>query len=520
VNSARSPPAVVGVTSPTRDALAALSGALLTLSFPKFGHGAVAWVALLPLLLAIPGTRGLRAFRLGYVTGAVSAVGLLYWTALVVRQYGGLSFPVSVMVMMLLGLAFALFPSLFAWVLAGWIERFGVAALLLAPVAWVATELLRSHTLFRFAWCLLGYSQAGTPELIQLAAFGAVYAVSFVIACPAAALAYAWHEPRRPRRAAAAFGTLALVGLVYAHGRAVLARPLSAERPLRVGLVQASIRQDEKWDSRRLQQNFESHVSLTHEAAAAGARLVVWPESAVAWHYDDTPAVAEALRALTHDTGVHLVFGNDDSEPQATGRDRLYVGAKLIDPQGRLLLRYHKVRLVPFGEYVPLEPLLTLGGRVTARIVHAVSDFTPGDEATVGDALGRRLGVSICYEAIFPDFVRHFARNGAGLLLNITNDAWYGTTSAPHQHFAMAVFRAVENGRYLARAANTGISAFVDPRGRVLQKSALFERTVMVREVPDEAFDTFYSRHGDVFAWTCLGLAAALSLAARIRRSG
>jgi apolipoprotein N-acyltransferase len=505
------------VSSPARDALAALSGVLLTLSFPKFGHGAVAWIALVPLLLAIPGTRGLRAFRLGYVTGAVSAVGLLYWTALVVRQYGGLSMPVSTLVMMLLCLAFALFPSLFAWVLAGWVERFGPRALLLAPFAWVATEILRAYTLFRFSWCLLGYSQAATPELIQLAAFGAVYAVSFVIAAVAAALAYAWHERRPlPRRAALA-GALLLVAAVAGHGRLVLARPVSAERPLRVGLVQASIRQDEKWDAQHLLENFERHVTLTRVAASRGAQLVVWPESSVPWSYDDAPQVREAMHGLARDTGAHVVFGNDDREPQPSGPGRVYVGAKLVDPEGRLVLRYHKVRLVPFGEYVPLQPILTLGGRVAARLVRGVSDFTPGAEATVGEALGRRLGVSICYEAIFPDYVRQFSAGGAELLLNITNDAWYGTTSAPYQHFAMAVFRAVENGRYLARAANTGISAFVDPRGRVLEKTALFERTALVRDVPGEVSDTFYARHGDVFAWGCLAVAVVLTMAVRRR---
>lgn len=496
-----------------REALAALSGVLLTLSFPKFGHGAVAWVALLPLLVALPGTRGLRAFRLGYVTGAVSAVGLLYWTALVVRQYGGLSLPVSVMIMVLLCLAFALFPSLFAWLVAGWVESFGKGALLAAPFAWVATEILRAHTLFRFSWCLLGYSQAETPELIQISAFTAVYGVSFVLAFASSALAYAWLESRPQRRAAALAAGLALAGLVWAHGRAVLAQPLPEGRALRIGLVQASIRQDEKWDAQRLLDNFQRHVELTRRAAAEGARLVVWPESSVAWEYDAAPQVAEVLGALARASGAYIVFGNDDREPQPSGRERVFVGAKMIDPQGRLVLRYHKVRLVPFGEYVPLQPLLTLGGRVAAKLVRQASDFTPGTEATLGAAYGRRLGVSICYEAIFPDFVRRFAQGGAELLLNITNDAWYGTTSAPYQHFAMAVFRAVENGRYMARAANTGISAFVDPRGRVLARTALFERTVLVRDVPEAALDTFYARRGDVFAWGCLAVAAALTLA-------
>jgi apolipoprotein N-acyltransferase len=442
----------------------------------------------------------------------VSALGLLYWTALVVMQFGGLALPVSVLIMTLLCLAVALFPSLFAWLVAGWVARFGTFALLLAPFAWVATEILRAHTLLRFSWCLLGYSQADSPSLIQLASVAAVYGVSFVIVLVSSALALLLHETRPSRRAAALLAALLVPAAVFWHGRSVLAQPLPAGPPLRVGLVQASILQDQKWDAARLYENFQQHVELTRRAAAQGARLIVWPESSVPWHYDTAPEIRRLMGALAAETGAHLAFGNDDREPQASGRDRVFVGAKLIDPEGRLTLRYHKVRLVPFGEYVPLQPLLTLGGRFAAKLVRQVSDFTPGSEATVGEAAGRRLGVFICYEAIFPDFVRRFTDNGATLLVNVTNDGWYGTTSAPHQHFAMTVFRAVENGRYVVRAANTGISGVIDPRGRVLARTALFEKTVLVRDVPDAALSTFYARNGDVFAWSCLAAAAALAL--------
>jgi apolipoprotein N-acyltransferase len=194
------------------------------------------------------------------------------------------------------------------------------------------------------------------------------------------------------------------------------------------------------------------------------------------------------------------------------------VGAKLLAPDGAVGLRYHKVRLVPFGEYVPLQPLLTLGGRHAAKLVRQVADFTPGTEAMVGEVDGHRVGASICYEAIFPDFVRQFAAAGADLLVNVTNDGWYGRTSAPYQHLAMARFRAVENGRYLVRAANTGISAVVDSRGRLLARTQLFERTYLVREVPLLAGTTFYTRHGDVFAWACFGASVAFTASLLFRR--
>jgi apolipoprotein N-acyltransferase len=193
------------------------------------------------------------------------------------------------------------------------------------------------------------------------------------------------------------------------------------------------------------------------------------------------------------------------------------VGAKLLDPSGEVVERYRKIRLVPFGEYVPLQPLFTVGGRYVAKLVREVSDFSPGTEATTGLVDRHRIGGYICYEAIFPDLVRRFTVEGAELLVNVTNDAWYGTTSAPHQHLAMAAFRAIENRRYLVRAANTGVTAIVDPRGRILEPTRLFDTTVVVREVPFVAETTFYTRHGNVFVQACAALALAL-VAATLRR--
>jgi apolipoprotein N-acyltransferase len=192
----------------------------------------------------------------------------------------------------------------------------------------------------------------------------------------------------------------------------------------------------------------------------------------------------------------------------------------MLSPEGELVLRYHKMQLVPFGEYVPLQKVLTLGGRVTAKLVEQVADFTPGREAVVGEAFGHRLGGFICYESVFPHLVRRFTAGGAALLVNVTNDAWYGRTSAPYQHLAMTRLRAVENGRYLVRAANTGISAVVDPRGRLVATTALFDRTVLVTDVPLVQGETFYARHGDVFAWGAFGASLALTASVLVRGRG
>lgn len=503
-----------------RTLLALASGVLLALSFPKFGHGALAFVALLPLLLAVHRQAPRRAFGLGYLAGWVAGVGLLYWSALVILQFGDLPFAVALAAMALLAAAVALFPALFALLVALWTRRFGISGMELAPVAWVATELLRAYTFFRFPWCLLGYSQAEFPALIQIAAWTAVYGVSFLLVSVSASLA-AWCFERKPRERRALLARLVIMyAWVLAYGYHRLASPPVEQGRLRIALVQANIAQEDKWDSDKLLGNIERHMQQTRDAARHGARLVVWPESAVGFHYDDTPPVADALDTLARQLGVYLLFGNDDREGNGP-EERTFVGAKLVTPEGRLALRYHKMRLVPFGEYVPLQRLLTLGGRYGAKLVQQVSDFTPGEAALVARVDEQPLSVLICYEAIFPDLGRRFTANGAGLLVNITNDAWYGRSSAPHQHLAMAAFRAVENGTYLVRAANTGISAVVDARGRVIERTPLFERATLVRDVPILRADTFYARRGDVFGLACLVLAAiATGAALWPRRAG
>jgi apolipoprotein N-acyltransferase len=487
---------------------------LLFLSFPKFGHGAVAWVALVPLLVALHGSSGWRAARLGYVAGAVSALGILYWTALVVIQYGGLSLPVGIAVMVALCLAVALFPLLFGWATARLVTTFGTAGLLGAPFVWVATELLRVHTFFEFPWCLLGYSQHAFLPAIQVASVTAVYGVSFILVLCSSLVACAVLETRVPRRRAAVAGAVLVAGVTFGGGLWAMRRPVVETGRIVVGLVQGGIRQEDKWVPENAADNIDRHLELTAEAGRRGARLVVWPESAVPFLYDRDSGLAAMLQRTARSEHIALFFGNDDLDV-ATGR--VYVGAKLLSPEGVLASRYRKMHLVPFGEYVPLQPVFTLGGRVGAKLVQEVSDFTPGTEASTGIVDGHRVGGYICYEAIFPALVRLFPAAGAELLVNITNDAWYGTTSAPYQHLAMAAFRAVENRRYMVRAANTGITAVVDPWGRVLEETRLFDRTVLVREVPFVTGTTFYTRHGDLFAYACFAVALSLVAATAYR---
>lgn len=496
-----------------RAALALASGLLLVLSFPKFGHWSVAWVALAPLLLAIQGTAPARAARLGELCGLVASVGLLYWTSIVVVQFGGL--PKSLAAgLMVLECAFVGVPvMLFAWLVARLQRRFGPSGLLLAPAVWVATETLRTYSLLEFPWCLLGYSQFQQPLLIQVSSLTAVYGVSFLLVASSATLAYALVEPRPRRRFQALVAFSGLVALTVGYGAVRLRQtPLESGR-LRVGLVQANIQQEDKWAPEQAGENLRRHLRLTQQATRQGARLVVWPESSVPYDYDREPELQAEFQRVTTEQQAYLLFGNDDRD-EAARPPRIFVGAKMVAPDGRLDFRYHKMHLVPFGEYVPFQSLITLGGRFGARLVVGVGEFTRGSEYTVGQADARRFAVLICYEAIFPEMSGEFARRGADLLVTVTNDGWYGTSSAPYQHMMMAVFRAVEQGKYLVRAANTGISAVVDARGRIVEQTGLFEERVLVRDVPIVPGLTPYGRWGDLFAFGCCLLTLALSLVA------
>jgi apolipoprotein N-acyltransferase len=417
--------------------------------------------------------------------------------------------------------AFGLFLAAFGAIHAHVSLAFGARAVLFAPVVFVACEFLREHLLFGFPWCLLGYSQVEFSELIQVAAFAAVHGVSFLVAASSAGLAYAFMAREAFERRLGLTLPALLISAAMAYGHTRLQRPIVEDAALTVGVIQASIPQDQKWESALLQANIDRHLALSAEAVRRDARLIVWPESAIGYELDLYPEVRKQISDFASREGVFLLAGNDDRERDGSGVLRSYVGAKLVSPEGAIAMRYHKMRLVPFGEYLPLPSsmvsLLSLG-----RLVESVSDFTAGTEAVTGRVLGISVGAFICYEAIFPSLVRRFSLTGAQVLVNVTNDGWYGTSAAPYQHYAMARFRAVENRRFLVRAANTGISAIIDPLGRELVRSELMEQRALVGEVRGISELTFYARYGDIFAWflvilTALALASASFLSRRGR---
>ena len=490
-----------------------LAGALLAVSFPKPSFAPAAFVALVPLLIALHGASRWTGFFCGQIAGTVEGFLILSWAGDVLSRYGGASAPLAIALTFLLGLAFGLFVAAFGGLQAHLGRAFGTRSLLAAPFLFVSCEFLREHLLFGFPWCLLGYSQVDFPELIQIASFTAVHGVSFLLAASASGLAHACLARSGFERRLGLTLPALLLSAAMAYGHARLQKALPEVGRLTVGMIQASIPQDQKWDSNLLQSNIEQHLALSKDAVSRHAQIIVWPESAIGYELDLYPEVKKQITAFAEKEGVYLLVGNDDRERDASAGLKSYVGAKLISPAGSIAMRYHKMRLVPFGEYLPL-PSFVRSALPVRQLVESVSDFTPGRVPQTAPAFGVTVGTFICYEAIFPSLVRRFPLAGATVLFNLTNDGWYGTSAAPYQHYAMARFRAVENHRFLVRAANTGISAIIDPFGRETARIALMESKALVGEVRAVSETTFYTRHGDVFAWLVVALAALACAAA------
>jgi apolipoprotein N-acyltransferase len=313
---------------------------------------------------------------------------------------------------------------------------------------------------------------------------------------------------------------LILVVAIWGRARMAAGSLTSSGDRVRAAVLQGNVAQEDKWNPALRDVIFSRYLSMTRQAAERGASFVIWPETSTPFDFEEDPLRAGMMRRLVRELNVTLLFGSDQIErvrPGASVQDpdnRFYNAAFLMKPDGTTAAVYRKVQLVPFGEYVPLQRLLFFVG----PIIEAVSSFTPGDRPVLMPVDGHHVSTAICYEVIYGNLMRRFVRDGSELLTTITNDAWYGRSSAAYQHWDQAAMRAIENGRYLARAANTGVSGFVDPYGRVIEKSALFEQALLVQDVRFLTARTVYTRIGDLVAWMSLAVTAvALLRAWRVR---
>ena len=492
---------------------ATISGLLLSAAFPKVGFSLLAWMALVPLFIALRGMRPGEAFSTGLVVGLAHFLTLVYWVVPTMRTYGFLPWWQAVGLLGLLATYLALYMGVFAVMLVHGCRK-PIHILILAPVFWTALEYLRTFLFTGFPWQLLGYSQFHRLHIIQISDMFGVYGVSFLVVLINAAIyllllflaGKSWNRyPVVRGQAAAALVvpllTLALV-LGYGHLRITAIDAAMAGAPsTRVAVVQGNIDQARKWDPAFQIGTTKKYIDMTLSAAGQAPDLVVWPETATPFYLESSPKLAAVVLDAISQAKVHLLVGSPSVQGSAD-QPAYFNSAYLVAPDRTVKGRYDKVHLVPFGEYVPLKWLLSFAGKMVAQ----VGDFSAGEKGRVLEWGADRpaIGVQICFEIIFPGLCRSLAKHGAGLLINLTNDAWFGTSSAAYQHFSMTLFRAVENRRSLVRCANTGISGFVDPVGRIRGQTALFEDDVKVMPVPALTEITMYTRMGDVLPLVCL----------------
>ena len=495
--------------------LCAISAALLVLAFPKTDAGILAWVGLVPLMLALDGGKPWAAFRRAYLCGLLFFAGTLYWFFNITRWFSYIAALGVVLLMLYLALYFGMFGlscSMFS-------RRKPLFRLFLLPSVWVALEFIRACLFTGFDWVSLGQSQYRNYPLIQIADITGMFGVSFIVVmvnvlCKEFLTAYFIQKAPEGQKQVSLlmWATAVTVAVVLGYGTLRLRsseEPGPATPSLSVAVIQPNIPQEMKWQESADVLIVAKHIALTKQAAEHSPDLIIWPETSYPGFLWDERRLFAQVQALVRRLGVPVLLGSVIKE----GND-YYNAAILLSGEGEVIETYRKTHLVPFGEFIPLRRFLPF---ISAAL--NIGDFTRGAVKTVfpfsaGEKTNGAFSVLICFEDTVARLTRAFVGGGAQLLVNITNDAWFGNTKAPFMHLQSAVFRAVENRRGLVRAANTGASCFIDRWGRTLkcvegQSEGGTRRTYIsgyaMAEMALGGQETFYTKFGDVFAISCFG---------------
>ena len=487
------------------------SSILLTLSFPNFNLWPLAWIGLIPLLFAIENQKPLKAFFLAYITGILFFLGTVWWLIHV-------TLPGMIFVILYLALYFGFFGLILSYSL----QLKAYSLLLVAPAAWVALEWLRSNGMFGFGWVLLSHSQSQNLPIIQISDITGAYGVSYLIVIVNVSI---YAAVKRFRAKSDYIAPLAVVSfLIFAclgYGYFRLNNIFTGEK-LKVSVVQGNIPQDEKWDRDFREGILARYEVLTKKAAKEKTDLIVWPETSVPGFLESERDLFDRVKALAMEASAPLLVGTVREGPGAKGVE-YYNSAVLFSEEGRVIDRYDKIHLVPFGEYIPFKNIFSF---VEKFAPIPIGDCSQGrDYKTFSFFIERnsknkdfnwrlvkkvRFSALICFEDIFPGLVREFVKNGATFLVNITNDAWYKKTSAPFQHAASSVFRAVEYRVNVVRAANTGFSCFIDQKGRITDSvesnGDIFVEGFKSHEIVLTKTRTLYGIYGDIFSYVCIVL--------------
>ncbi len=507
------------LTVPARQSIlpALFSGVLLCLALPGTGGlWPLLFVALVPLLVSLRNVGVRRAACYGLVTGLVHYLSLLYWIVIVLGRYGRLPWFISYPALLLFAFVLSLFVVVFALSARLLLGRSPLVALWGVPCIWVGLDWIRSFLFTGFPWMDLGYGLWDVPRLIQISDITGHYGVTFLLLLTNVLVLLLFTQGKRVVQGSilAPVVLLFLVVGLYSCWRwqFVLSGPSDS---MSIGVVQGNIEQDKKWIPEEQRKTIDGYIRQTVSLFKENKpSLVVWPETALPFFPEDSRLTAN-LRRLTIKADIGLLTG----APWYTIKNlrkrqfRYYNSALLINTDGEFAGKYFKTHLVPFGEYVPLKKYLWF----LAPLVQTVGDFTPGTIEKPIEFKKARIGVLLCYESIFAELGEKWVKAGANVLINLTNDAWYGKSSAPHQSFAMTVFRAVETRRSVVRAANTGISGFIDPLGRVKVQSKIFVPWQAVYNVVLRDDVTIFVRYGHLFAPLCLLLGFCMLLYSSLR---
>ena len=487
--------------------MAALTAGLMFESFPKSSHWMLAWVSLAPFVLGLNKTRGFwGACVYGWITSFAFHAGALYWVYYTCVHGGGMSPALSMGAWLGLAGLLALQMAFWSGCCRFFIKLRGLFPLM-AAIGWVALEWAHQTIAFYglgFPWLMMGYTQWNAPEMIQIASYTGVYGISFLIVWVSTCVGWAFVEPGLKKGLLHLFLAAGIFLGVYYFGASVLPSADKAQNQktllsVKAALMQPNIDQYKKWSA-----EFEEEIMGTLGTMSAGlegedVRLVVWPESVIPGEIEEEPyktVVTDFSRA----TGAYQLVGSS-----LRGDGTQYVGAYLWSSWQDAPQHYKKIKLVPFGEYIPFENLVRKAFS-KVEVLNEMGSFTPGTlEQDLLDMEGVKIGTTICYESIFPQLWRAQNKLGAQLFVNITNDAWFFKTAAPYQHLAANVLRAVETGRPVLRAANTGFSAYINPFGQIQSRSALFTQETLLESVPLAVNNApnMYTQWGDWWAWLC-----------------
>jgi apolipoprotein N-acyltransferase len=487
---------------PLRVALAIASGLLLAFAFPNVAIGWLIFVAPIPLFIALTLVRGgWESFFLGWISMTTAWLLMVPWIVRVMSHYGGLPYLTGVLLFLALAILLGLYGGLFGWIFWRIAPGPHFRRWLLIPVAWAAVEYVRTLTLTGVPWNYAVAAIVDYTPLIQFDRVAGPYAMAVLILLPATLAA--WWITQRPHamHATVVSGMVVIVcfawwmtGLVAAK---MIARPLEAPT-VRAALVQPNISQEMRWNDSNLMQIFQRMIQMTDDAVQSGATVIVWPESTVPLSYATTDFFRKAVETISRTHGVDIILGSvalDAQDPE-----RIWNAAFLVSG-GSTIGHYDKMHLVPFGEYVPLRKMLFFAHKLTHTV--GTFEFGTNDQPLVGLL---RYGPAICYEIVFPQIARAQVLHGAEVLVTITNDAWYDGTSAPQQHLNQARLRAVETDRYLLRAGTTGISALIDPTGRIVDELPMNRQGIVRGTLQPRHSTTPYVRFGDWFAWCAMGI--------------